>query len=404
MIAFADSEEGMHLIQRIDAEEALSAIPTSKYRFRGLILSVAALAVGLAALAAGILVKDGRTVVPEDPIIPFELSAMQEAGIGELVSYVSQSEMDEPYKTDLIEELEWLLAELKKVHTEPDMTVVMAASLERISAITYSSSSAPEIITALWNSGGDRMEALVRALDTSAITEPDWGTFADGYSEFKLVMTVMGAAGGPSGDADEAAFIKWSLEDVSIKVRSALALSGIKAGDPLYDALLAMLDGDGGVAALIASAGSMSPEDLLAAASAAVDGFSEPLYAAVARLKINANTGEYVQRKLSVLFGVPILPFERPTLKESSASGSGDGDEDTQGGAGGGVGEGVEYGSNDLVLDPLTGKYVAYGELYARYYALMVEKLDNADYGYTEAQKKAIEKYFSLLYSGFKDK
>ena len=65
-------------------------------------------------------------------------------------------------------------------------------------------------------------------------------------------------------------------------------------------------------------------------------------------------------------------------------------DEDTQNS--GGVGEGVKFGSDDLVLDPLTGKYVEYGTLIDKYYAIIYEKLDSGSY--SEAQKDAIKKYF----------
>ena len=67
---------------------------------------------------------------------------------------------------------------------------------------------------------------------------------------------------------------------------------------------------------------------------------------------------------------------------------------------GGGVGEGVQYGSNDLVLDPITGKYVEYGTLLDKYYAVVFEKLQNGSY--SDEQKKMIENYFALLYGGIK--
>lgn len=411
MVAYSDSPDGMHVIQREDAEEKLSLIPTSRLRFKRLWIFLAALLVGAALLAVGIIVKDQRTA-PEPPKIkPFALSAMQEAGIIELIAYVDTSEMDEPYKAELKDELGKLLTELKAVDTEPQMLATMAASLTEISAITYDSSSMTEILNALWATGGDRIQALAKALDTTEMTDPDWGEFADNYNAYIValsVLTVSDAEGAAEPtDAERLAHIKWSLEDVSIKVARGLTTSGIKAGDPLYDILTFMVsdgevseDGAFGYAALLSLIDDWPYEIASAELTKTLNAMSEPLFNVISRQKINANTGEYVQRKLSVLFEVPIPPFERPTLKDSGTSGGGD--DDQSGATSGGVGEGVQYGSDDLVLDPLTGKYVKYSELYAKYNTLMLEKLSNADYGYTEAQKKAIEKYFALLYSGFK--
>ena len=103
---------------------------------------------------------------------------------------------------------------------------------------------------------------------------------------------------------------------------------------------------------------------------------------------------------LSSLFMVAIPQFERPVLKDSGSAG--DGPNDDGSGSGGGVGEGVEFGSDDLVLDPLTGEYVTYGTLYAKYNTLKEEKLKDGKYDYTDEQRRVIEEYFKLLYSGLK--
>lgn len=411
MVAYRASDDGMHVIQREDADAVLSEIPTKRLKFKWLWIYITALVIGAAALTAGLLVKDGREIEEPEEIKPFTLSAMQEAGINELISYVTASAMDEPYRSGVLTELDKLLVSLKAATIEPEMHAAMAIAMTEIAELTYDSSSSAEILTSLWTSAGERIEALVVALDTSAMTDPDWGEFADSYSMYKLIMTDLTATEGASpsaSEADKKAYIKWALEDVSIKISSALLSSGIKSGDPLYDILAAMTGsgkvGEGasavsGYAALIAVAESMSYAELSESAARMLDGMSEPLYNVAAELKVNANTGEYVMKKLGALFGVEVPPFERPTLKSSSTSSD---QNDDPGNAGGGVGEGVQYGSDDLVLDPLTGKYVKYGELYAKYYSLMVEKLGDDTYGYTDEQKKAIEKYFALLYSGFK--
>ena len=130
---------------------------------------------------------------------------------------------------------------------------------------------------------------------------------------------------------------------------------------------------------------------------------TEELYAVISAQKVNTNVGEHALKRLEMLFGMPAPAFERPVFAADSGGNADDDNKDEDGPYQGGVGEGVVFGSDDLVLDPFTGKYVEYGTLYAKYNAIMNEKLGDEGYGYTEAQKKAIEKYFALLYGGFKN-
>ena len=106
--------------------------------------------------------------------------------------------------------------------------------------------------------------------------------------------------------------------------------------------------------------------------------------------------------RLSALFIVPLPEFERPDFVKNGETVGGDNsngnkDENNNSNSNGGVGTGATYGSNDIVLDPLTGEPIEYGKLLAKYYGIMYEKLEGDSY--TEAQKEAIRKYFSLLYS-----
>ena len=407
MLAYKGSKERIHVLQREDTERALSEIPESSLTARRLWIYVVAVCVGLAMLITGIAVPDGREVVIEDPVIPYELSPLQEAGLNELIAHVSGSDMKDPYKSAIISELEALLAALKLADTEAEMRSALSDSVSEITDITYDSSSMTEILNAMWLASGERIRALVTALDTSELDEPEWGAFADGYNEFKKVMTA--DPSGADGD-DGASYAKWALEDLKIKIDSALLASGIKQGDPLYDALAKLVSSDvisgkgasaiKGLGAILSQIDSIDNAEAVKKIGDTVDAMAEVLYGASSELKINASTGEYVLRRISVLFGVKVPQFERPSLDDGGSSSDGDKEQDS---SGGGVGEGVQFGSDDLVLDPITGKYVKYGELYSRYNTLMLERLSNDDYGYTEEQKRAIEKYFALLYSGLKE-
>ena len=137
------------------------------------------------------------------------------------------------------------------------------------------------------------------------------------------------------------------------------------------------------------------------------DNHAEEIFEAISLNKTNALSGEYVMTRLGSLFLVPVPEFERPGFVKNNESvdGSQNGtDEKDPENAenGGGVGPGATYGSDDLVLDPLTGELVKYGDLIDKYNAIMYERLES-DF-YTEEQKQAIKKYFELLYSGLEKK
>ena len=111
--------------------------------------------------------------------------------------------------------------------------------------------------------------------------------------------------------------------------------------------------------------------------------------------------------RLASLFKVPLPEFERPEFVKTGESveigGSSSGEDNNENKpSDGGVGEGATFGSDDLVLDPLTGKLGPLGDLIHKYYAIMNEKLDGDLY--TEEQKAIIKKYFDMLYYGVMEK
>ena len=375
-VEFKEQTGGMIELQREDTERVLGEISARSFKVRGLWVYFLALLLGIGVLTAGFFAPNRRDTVPEVPVIPFEISEVQIAGIEELSRYVENSQMQEPYRTQVKDSLDTLLAELREASTEPEMEASVAKALTAITETTYGASSMTEILNALWSTEEPTVRLLATALYTGDWTEPDWGDFAESYNAF--------CEGFSAGDTEEdpAAVLKWRLESFSLKTGGALVSSGIDQGDPLYGAIDRLLSqGDKLIEAL-------SP-------------MAEELFDVISAQKINTNVGEYVLKKLCALFGVPIPAFERPDLRESGGTEDSD-REDEDLSNGGGVGEGAVFGSDDLILDPVTGEYVAYGTLYANYNARMLERLSDDAYGYTAEQKTAIEKYFALLYGGFK--
>ena len=407
MVEFKESDTPMAKVQREDAEDRLANIKTSSYKAKKIWIDISAFVIGMALIVVGIVIKDSREKEPPITVVPFEISDMQIAGINELISYVDSSGMEEMYKTVISSELSKLLEELKAADTEPKMQAALADSITVIALATYDSSSVMEITTALFETSDPMARELARLLNTGYWQEPDWGDYAEKMKDFKESFNFVSDNSSEILEEEKIADIKWKIETLVLKSENALNISGVNENDQLYKTVMNLTkkrtseEDSFGFSDIKDKADTLSYEEITALVNSMLEESSEKIYSVLALQKVNSNVGEYVLKKLSVLFNVPIPAFERANLKESSTGGESSDDNPSVGG--GGVGEGVEYGSNDLVLDPISGKYVEYGTLYSAYNALMIEKLGSEQCSYTEEQKKAIEKYFALLYSGFKD-
>ena len=420
-VAFRDVSGEMQTLQREDTESALADIHKNRLKIKRLWVYCLALAIGIGALTAGILIKEKEPYIPPEEVIPFEISKLQIAGIEELIKYVNSSQMEDPYKSNISNALTRLLAELKVATTEPEMQASLAVALTDITLNTYDSSSMTEILNELWATEEDDIRLFAKVLNTSHWKEPDWGDFAEKYDAFCTALTSdeskeeeasLADAEGAEPDPDAFAnTLRWKMENLSRKMTSALASSKIAQTDLLYASIYKLANGGEGVEGLAmipTNHASSDSDTLIAAVDRTLAAMTDTFYATISTQKMNTNVGEYTMTRLGLLFSVPVPEFERPDfvkLGEDINRGDQDleEDDDENKPSSGGIGEGVQYGSDDLVLDPLTGEYVEYGTLYARYNTLMIEKLGDEKYGYTEEQKRAIEKYFALLYSGFKD-
>lgn len=404
-LAFEGMEGGMIALQREDAQKTLGEIRTRKFKVKRIWIYCLALLLGVAILIGGFYAPDKRGYVPPEVIIPFEISEVQIAGIEELIKYVENSEMEEVYREEIVESLTVLLDDLKIATTEPEMQAAVATALTEITEITYDSSSMTEILNAMWGTGDEQVRVLARSLNTSAWIEPDWGDFAEKYSTLKMSFATVREE--EVSEEEQIATLKWRLENFSLKVSGALMTSQISEDDQLHMTVTKLLNGSDeqdGIVQVVADIDGKTLDEASDSVNAVIEGMTDEFFTVISIQKTNTNVGEYVLKKLSALFAVPIPAFERPSLTNDDEGSDGNKDNDDENNAnGGGIGEGVVFGSSDLVLDPITGKYVEYGTLYATYNTLMIEKLGDDKYGYTEEQKKAIEKYFALLYGGFKD-
>lgn len=404
MVAFKDEEGELIALQREDADASLSTLSVKDYKLNRLWIYLTALLLSAAVLTGGILIKDMRGYIPPEEIEPFELSALQEAGLTELIKYVNGSDMEEEFRTEISAELEALLAELRRVETKPDMQAALARAMAVICDITYRSSTSTEMLNALWDSGDVHLRYFAKALDTSSWQKPDWGDFAEGLTEYASILMGDNAKEDDEDALVGVASLKWALDSMSRKLEVTLEGSGISPEDEIYSAIIRLFDANpGGLRVLLAGIDRMNDDEARRALDQSLSINSQQLFDALSLNRVNAFVGEYTMTRLASLFLVPMPEFERPEFVKTGESvdgggGSAEGDKDDENTQDGGVGEGAVYGSNDLVLDPLTGQLVEYGELLDNYFGIMNERLEGDSY--TEEQKKAIIKYFELLYGG----
>ena len=408
----------MAVLQREDAENTLSEISPKSYKPRFIWIYILAVVMGAAVLAISVILPSrDDTPVVDDP--PFSLTDMQRAGLGELISYVEKSEMDEKYRTAIATELKTLLSDLEVASKTSVMKAELAASMAYILDVTYNSSSSAELLDSLWKSGDVNLKHLAKTLDTSEwrLDKKNewWGDYAEKLTDYIAVILgdseLVDTETAVPTDEERKANLVYTLENTGRKIVIAIGSSGFSQDDVLYGAILRLASADEaefkGFTALSTNVASLEYPDARVAVQSTFDGMTDILYSAISYNRTNAAIGEYTMTRLSTLFLVPLPEFERPEFvkNKESINGGGEGaedEDDEDGPSDGGVGEGATFGSRDLVLDPITGNYVEYGTLINQYHALMLEKIESGSY--TDEQKGMIKKYFALLYSGIEEK
>jgi hypothetical protein len=414
MIEYEGGDGAMLALQRQDAEDALAEIPLKAYKPRRMWIYILALVIGVLLTATAFVVPNRRGAPVEDDT-PFSLSEMQRAGLNELVAYVETSEMQDSFKELVVSELKELISNLESVTKVSEMQAELAETMSYIKDVTYNASSSAELLDALWKSGDNYLRHLAVMLDTSEWKDKNWGDYAeklDGYEKVIFGEGESAESNAPATDEEKKTALAWVLESSGRKIPLALGSSGIPEDDSLRNVICQLAAANEaqlqGYATLATKVQTLSYEESRVAVERVHESLADSIFEAISQNRINAIVGEYSMTKLSTLFLVPLPEFERPefvkygqTVGDGSDGETDDGDDDKDGESlGGGVGEGSVFGSNDLVLDPLTGKYVEYGTLIDKYYAIVFEKLQSDLY--SDEQRKMIEDYFALLYGGAK--
>ncbi len=413
MLEYRDGTGAMLEMQRRDANDVLQTIPAKRLRVTRWWLYCIWLLVGTAALVASFLLFPAPPEPPVVPEIPYEVDDIKLDALRELIEEVKASEMASPYREDVVASLETLLEAIPSATTVAQKDTLVGTAMTEISEATDNSSAAVELINALWRSESAPAKELALALNYYDWPQSnEWKAFHAEYTELQASFAHKSST---AENPDAEKMYKDTLlllPTVAADITKAMSTAALPAADPLAQLLTRMASAKEeigedhtsrlyGFAVIAADPAFVTYEDLTEDVENTLNLLESDIFNALGEHADNTSTGENAILRLASIFECTAPQLERPNLfaADSDNNGSSSGSDP---GVGPGASGDIVFGSDDLVLDPVTGEYVTYGEILAEYNKLMIGKLENGTY--TEEEQKAIREYFDILYGGFKDK
>jgi len=411
MVAYKDEQGAMYDLQRADANASLAAVKDKGYVFRRILAGLICLIVCAGLFGVSFVFKPAPVEPPPPPPppeeIPFELSENEIKIIEELIAYVNASEMSSPHKENIASALSEMLDALKEAENMTQRDSILNTSITYILDQTDESSVACELINKLWSFNSQSTKQTAKLLNYYDWPKTDeFDELVKQIDEFEKSFEYEPGPDEEISDEELLTNFKNLLTLTAQNIRTSLTDIGASENDELYIALIRLVSAKEenengtrvyGLEAIAEKAQELGLKNAKKELGTVLDAVMGDIYKALSHHKANTSTGEYVITRVATLFKYPLPKFERPQLFDATVdNGSGGND---GGGAMGGIGAGTVYGSDDLVYDPLTNQFVEYGKIIERYNALMQGKLENESY--TEEEKKAIQRYFQILYGGF---
>lgn len=409
MLEFRESEGAIYSLQRDDAEKRLGEISPKPTGLKTLAVFLAVTVLCASLFAVSFVFKPAEEPPEEIQTTPFELSEMDELALVELIEYVSTSNMESPHRENIALTLTELLESARVCTTWEEFNILFDEAVYEMLAETDSSSFALEMIEALWVSDNEELGWLAKAINYYPwASDGGWDTFDEGMKAFREQFIHKETAQQNPNEALMVQDTKQLLNGSGSVLPVMLKSTGVGDSDPLYLALASISGAnpliDGGnvqgflaLATSIETIGYTSTQNKL---DALITAAKLDIFDAIEINRTNTSTGEYAINRVCQIFGKQAPKFERPDLFEKSEV-SGGGDDETGGGGGGIGGVGTEFGSDDLVLDPDTDRYVKYGEIVYKYQAIMNGKVNAGQY--TEDEILALVKYYEILFKGFEE-
>lgn len=385
MLAFADAQDDIAVLQREQTDEKLRALPTKKLKIKHVwtCLVCLVLAIGLTVTAFAIPAKQPEPPpAPVDP--PFELGEWEQIALRELIEEVRTSTMTERAKTETVGSLQALLEALQTTKTQGRMKTLVVDTILAVRGFVDGVVTRRSFSPIMSVSGSPYTRALDKAL---ANPEP---------TAFKHAL------GGISQEfckIEDKQLLIEAAHVFSDELKMVLRNAGADEQDALYIEIAALSNAFADVVEkldvqnYIVKVG----HEMIARA---FNNACETMGKALMQQQYDAQMGVRVETRLSEIFGLDVqdLPAQEDADEGPQTPGDYTEDDDDQALADGGIGSGeLILGSQDVIYDPVRGEYVKYSEVIDAYNAIFIEK--KIDGVLSDEIAALIEAYFSALFS-----
>ncbi len=362
MIALRRDSSDMAVLQREDAEKAMKNAPRRRLRGVASWIFFALPLVGALAVYGALIMPVRAQPEPPPPPPPavWKLDIFSEQKLRDLITYVEKSDMEEEPRYEVVGELEGLLIRLRSVRQETVMQESVLQTASNIHTVVSDYNTYDVVAEAMMKSSSEPVRRLGNAIRTlkPLLINEQLQAIGKSLSTPEDETALASAA----GKAETAALIADELEQSVIR-------SGLSETDPLNKMLLAFAE-------LLRGVTDTTPDKAVAELITATEKSFEKTLAVPLENEIVERT---TLERLVAIFGLE-LPED---LIEDTAYDPAENedylpeDDDKELSGVGGIGSGeVHYGSNDTIYDDVTGEYITYGEVLARYYTAVMGQME----------------------------
>lgn len=448
MVEFAHVESEMHELQREQTDEALGEVAKKRVDLKWLLKFLFVPVIAVAMLLAGIFVPAKKGAVPYDP--PYEITDGHATALKNLITDVNNSSLEIGLKSFIVVELSSLLDMLEETSYQSAMKSAVIDAVHNIDSLVAGSNSYLKIhyvlsgdevvsplstavvngvvnyktgssltslgmVDRLKDNAEDRIENVFNVWKGKYLAE--YVTKAEGATE----STPLPAAQQAEKLLAFATALKNGLADEELVKNFAPSAEARLAtrsadGDALYNRYVALAEN------LAAHAGSSVSDDRTFYNN--IDNYLATFIAqskeALSIQSYSCMMDDYIRNALSRIFNISRAEFGSnasvaPSPTEDSTNSGDDNKED-----GGGWGDGNhKYGSNDKILDVISGsdsgESKSYGDLidpsdpdrgtfYSKYYERAMAYLNpDSDKCPPDEVASYIKQYFSYLNNGMEE-
>ena len=380
MLAFADRQDDIMVLQREQTDQKLLATPPKKLKIKHVWTCVVCfvLAIGLTVTAFAIPAKQPEPPAPPvDP--PFSLDEWEAVALADLIREVQQSTMTESARVQTVDALQALLDALRETTTQSRMKSLVVDTVMQVRAISDSVVTLRSFAPILSAGGSPYARDLIRALEIR-----DQAAFSEAME--KIAASI---------NEDEEFDV--AIHVLSEELKMALRNAGASEQDPLYIELERLANTLANVAAKLQDYtltwGRMQVTDAFGVAYTQMG-------KALVQQRYDADMSAHVEARLLEIFGLSVqdLPGQEQDEGPQTPGDYEEDDDDDQTITDGGMGSGeLILGSQDVIYDPTREDYVKYSEVIHIYNAIFLEhKVDGA---LSEEVAELIEAYFAALFS-----